>query len=54
MVSKVVIQSCKPRAIFMRLPCLVYGMTDQQVERYFNISSYRRVDQDWHIVLFLG
>ena len=29
---------------------LVYGMTDNEIENKFNIWSYQRLDQDWHIV----
>ena len=29
---------------------LVYGMSDSEIERHFNIWSYHRLNEDWHIV----
>lgn len=29
---------------------LVHGMTDAEIEANFNIWSYRRINEDWHIV----
>ncbi|MFN3168117.1 MAG: hypothetical protein ACE37H_13735 [Phycisphaeraceae bacterium] len=44
-------------AIFFRLKSnpsgpayLVYGMADRDIDTYFNVWSYRRLDNNWHIV----